>query len=63
MVLGVEGNKYFSYPLPDLIAGLRESLYLHLAPVTYRWNEAMRIDVCSRKSTLPRGARPGFRLR
>ncbi|MGH8503694.1 MAG: 2OG-Fe(II) oxygenase [Gammaproteobacteria bacterium] len=37
--------KYFNYPLPDTIAGLRESLYPRLAPLANRWNEAMRIDV------------------
>jgi len=37
--------KYFSYPLPDIIAGLRTSIYLHLVPVANRWNHAMGIDV------------------
>ena len=25
--------KYFAYPLPDLVAGLREALYARLAPI------------------------------
>ena len=37
--------KYFSYPLPDLIAGLRPALYTKLCGVANRWNEAMGIDI------------------
>jgi hypothetical protein len=37
--------KYFSYPLPDLIAQLRPALYAQLQAVANRWNEAMGIDI------------------
>jgi hypothetical protein len=37
--------KYFSYPLPDIIADLRTSIYSRLVPIANRWNEAMGNDV------------------
>jgi uncharacterized protein len=37
--------KYFRYPLPDLLSGLRTTVYSHLVPVANRWNNAMGIDV------------------
>ena len=35
--------KYFAYPHPGLIGGLREALYTRLVPIANRWNERMRI--------------------
>ena len=37
--------KYFEYPLPGVVAALREALYPQLAPIANRWNTAMGIDV------------------
>ncbi|MDP2306524.1 MAG: 2OG-Fe(II) oxygenase [Pseudomonadota bacterium] len=36
--------KYFAYPLPGLVAGLRAALYERLAPIANRWNRTMGID-------------------
>jgi len=38
--------KYFSYPLPEIIARLRESVYPAIAPVANRWME--ELDLGSR---------------
>jgi hypothetical protein len=36
--------KYFAYPLPDLVASLRASLYQPLSEIANRWNEQMGVD-------------------
>lgn len=36
--------QYFAYPLPDVVAALREALYPRLAPLASRWNAALGIS-------------------
>jgi len=36
--------KYFAYPLPDVVAGLRTSLYPRLSGVANRWHETLGIE-------------------
>src|SRR5262245_44261682 len=37
--------RYFRYPLPDLVAALRTSIYPHLVPAADAWNKALGIDI------------------
>jgi uncharacterized protein len=36
--------RYFNYPLPDLLEGLRTALYPRLAGLANQWNERMGVD-------------------
>jgi uncharacterized protein len=37
--------KYFSYPLPEIVEGLRTCLYRRFATIANAWNESMKIDL------------------
>lgn len=39
---GLGEYKYFSYPLPEIVADLRERVYARLAPLANSWAEIMR---------------------
>jgi uncharacterized protein len=41
---GLGEYKYFQYPLPDLITGIREKVYEYLAPVANQWMEVLKIN-------------------
>jgi uncharacterized protein len=36
--------KYLRYPLPSVVDGLRQAIYLQLAPIANRWRERLRED-------------------
>ena len=35
--------RYFAYPLPDIVQGLRAALYTRLQPIANRWHERMNL--------------------
>jgi hypothetical protein len=37
--------KYFAYPLPALVAALRESIYPRLVPIANRWQQALGLEL------------------
>ena len=37
--------RYFRYPLPDLVGGLRTALYARLAPIADTWNERLGVEL------------------
>lgn len=41
---GIGEYKYFRYPLPDIVADLRNAIYPHVAPVANVWMNMLGID-------------------
>jgi hypothetical protein len=41
---GIGEYKYFSYPLPEIIVNIRETVYPHLAKVANLWMQVLNID-------------------
>jgi len=41
---GLGEYKYFNYPLPSIIEGIRQSVYPHLAPVANNWMKVLGIN-------------------
>ena len=48
---GAGTYRYFTYPMPELIAGLRSALYSHLAPIANAWNDRIEFPERFPKST------------
>lgn len=40
---GVGDYKYFAYPLPRIVADVREAMYAKLAPIANQWMEELRV--------------------